>query len=480
MTEATDRILVVDDNRMNRIKLSRSLEQQGHAVGLAEGGEEALAMLRADGFDAVLLDIMMPGMDGYEVLEQIKADPALRDIPVIVISALDEVESAVRCIEMGAVDYLPKSFDPVLLRARLNASLQKKKLRDLEKAYLQQEVMLRQSEKLATLGRLSAGMAHELNNPAAAARRSAGELQATFSRLQEAHFKLDALQLTGAQLDLLSGLDRIAQTKAQEPVALDALARSNLEAEIESWLETNGIEGAWEIAPNLVRLGYGCDDLEGLSGTLTPAQLPVVIAWLDCTSAIYSFHEEISQATERISAIVQALKAYTFMDQAPVQDVDIHESLDNTLTILRDRLEPNIVVCREYAADLPQVEAYGSELNQVWTNIVDNAIHAMKGGGELTLRTRRDGDGVIVEIEDNGSGIPQDALPHIFDPFFTTRPPGQGTGMGLNICYNVIVQKHRGRLDVHTTPGRTCFKVWLPSHLASDGAQAGRKEIEST
>ena len=152
MAEEHGQILVVDDNRMNRLKLSRSLEQQGHTVGLAEDGQQGLDMLRARPFDVVLLDIIMPGMDGYAVLERIKGDPRLQDIPVIIISALDEIDSVVRCIEMGAEDYLHKPFNPVLLRARLNASLQKKKLRDLEKAYLQQEVMLRQSEKLATLG----------------------------------------------------------------------------------------------------------------------------------------------------------------------------------------------------------------------------------------------------------------------------------------------------------------------------------------
>ena len=164
MVEEHGHILVVDDNRMNRLKLSLSLEQQGHTVGLAEDGQQAIDILARKSFDVVLLDIIMPGLDGYHVLERVKSDPVLRDIPVIVISALDEIDSAVRCIEIGAEDYLPKPFNPVLLRARLNASLQKKKLRDLEKAYLQQEVMLRQSEKLATIGKLSAGMAHELNN----------------------------------------------------------------------------------------------------------------------------------------------------------------------------------------------------------------------------------------------------------------------------------------------------------------------------
>ena len=190
MSEEQGHILVVDDNRMNRVKLARSLEQQGHEVASAEDGEQALEMLAARRYDAVLLDIVMPGLDGFQVLERIKNDSDLRDIPVIVISAVDEMDSAVRCIEIGAEDYLPKPFNPVLLRARLNASLQKKKLRDLEKAYLQQDVTLRQSEKLATLGRLSAGIAHELNNPAAAAQRGARQLAQTLARLQVAHLKL--------------------------------------------------------------------------------------------------------------------------------------------------------------------------------------------------------------------------------------------------------------------------------------------------
>ena len=171
------KILVVDDNRINRQTLLRNLEAEGHSVVLAEEGQQALELLGGQPFDVVLLDIIMPGMDGYETLERIKADPELRDIPVIVISAVEELDSAVRCIEMGAEDYLPKPFNPVLLRARLNASLQKKKLRDLEKAFLKQEFALRQNEKLATLGRLSAGMAHELNNPAAAAQRGAAQMQ---------------------------------------------------------------------------------------------------------------------------------------------------------------------------------------------------------------------------------------------------------------------------------------------------------------
>jgi signal transduction histidine kinase len=469
MTESQGKILIVDDNRMNRIKLSRSLEVQGYEVGLAEHGQAALDLLRAEAFDVVLLDIVMPEMDGYQVLDKIKSDPDLRVIPVIVISALDEMDSVVRCIEMGAEDYLPKPFNPVLLQARLNASLQKKRLRDLEKAYLQQEVMLRQSEKLATLGKLSAGMAHELNNPAAATQRGAAQMQATISHLQQSHLRLGQLSLTNGQLDSLLVLDRLARQRARQPVDLDSLTRSDREAELEAWLEEQGIEQAWDVAPTLADLGYELAALERLTGDYSPSQFPAVIYWLGDTYTLYSLLEEISQGAGRISELVKALKGYTYLDQAPIQTVDIHEGLDSTLVILRSKLKPGITVHREYADDLPRIQAFGSELNQVWTNLIDNAIDAMDGQGELTLRTRHDDHWVVVEVEDNGAGIPEEILPNIFDPFVTTKAPGSGTGLGLNISHNIVVQKHQGRMDVASEPGRTRFEVRIPIDCSPGG-----------
>jgi signal transduction histidine kinase len=455
MKDEHGHILVVDDHKTNRLKLSLGLKQQGHTVALAENGRQALDMLRAESFDVVLLDIIMPELDGYQV--------QLRDIPVIMVSAVEEIESVVRCIEMGAVDYLPKTFDPVLLKARLGASLEKKKLRDLERAYLQQEVMLRQSEKLATLGKLSAGMAHELNNPAAAAQRGAGQLRAAVAQLQQAYLTMSEVSLTHAQLNSLRAFDQRAQERAEQPFDHeDTLTRSDREHELETWLVDRGIENGWEFAPVLFGLGTDASELGSLAEDFSNGQFPAVITWLSCTYTIYSLLEEIGQGAGRIAEIVKALKTYSYMDQAPIQSVNVHEGLDNTLVMLRSKLREGITVRREYAEDLPKIQAYGSELNQVWTNIIDNAVDAMNGQGELVLRTRQVDGWVAVEIEDNGPGIPDEVQSNIFDPFFTTKSPGEGTGLGLNISHNIIVQKHGGEIGVRSAPGKTCFEVRLP------------------
>ena len=465
MATEQGKILVVDDNRMNRITLSRSVEQQGHVVSLAEDGHQALELLRTNEFDVVLLDIIMPEMDGYQVLERVKSDPATRDIPVIVISALDEIDSAVRCIEIGAEDYLPKPFNPVLLRARLNASLEKKKLRDLEKAYLHQEVMLRQSEKLATLGKLSAGMAHELNNPAAATQRGAAQLLITFTRLLRTNLQLGELHLTDSQRASLLTFEELAQERAKQPVEMDTLLRCDREAKLEDWLDEQGVDDAWDIAPNLVSLGYNTNDLIAKVYTFSPSSIPIVVEWVYCICMAYTLLEEINHGAKRVSEIVGALKDYTYMDQAPIQTIDIHEGLDSTLTVLSSKLNHGIKIVRLYAENLPPVEAYGSELNQVWTNIIDNAIDAVDGGGEITLRTRYDDQWAIVDIEDNGPGIPEAIQSNLFDPFFSTKQPGEGVGLGLHISHNIIVQKHRGRINVYSQPGKTRFEVCLPLHL---------------
>jgi len=202
-----------------------------------------------------------------------------------------------------------------------------------------------------------------------------------------------------------------------------------------------------------------------MAGAFEPAQIPAVVRWLGVGYSVYALLSEVSTSAERISEIVKAVKAYSYLDRAPIQDVDVHEGLENTLIILRHKLKHGIRITRDYAPDLPRIEAYGGELNQVWTNIIDNAVDAMQGQGDLFLRTRSKDGAVEVEIGDTGPGIPPDVQPRIFEPFFTTKPPGVGTGLGLNIAYNIVVQQHTGHIRVTSEPGATRFYVTLPLQL---------------
>lgn len=466
MAETVGQILVVDDNGVNRLKLQRILQAEGHSVVLAQDGEQALALVRAGQAELVLLDIVLPRLDGYAVLRAMKESPEHRDIPVIVVSAIDDQESAVRCIEFGAEDYLIKPVNPVFLKARLDSCLRKKRLRDLEQAYLNQEIMLRQSEKLATLGRLSAGLTHELNNPAAAIRRGAQHLEGA---LEDDRAALGRLINHPAALTALLGGERNPGWGVTYRSPLEA---SDLEAAMGDWLESRRIESAWDLAPDLVARGLTTDDLARAEQTYTSDALEPALRWLAADYAIQRVLAEVAEAARRVSDLVMALKQYTYLDRSPVLNVNVHEGLDNTLIMLQGRLGRGIQVHKDYSDDLPAIEAYSSELNQVWTNLIDNAAAAMNGQGVLTLRTRKDRGGVIVEVEDNGPGIPEAIQPNIFDPFFTTKPQGEGTGLGLNISHSIVVEKHHGEIGVESRPGRTCFRVWLPFTIGREQGSA--------
>ncbi len=323
------------------------------------------------------------------------------------------------------------------------------------------ELMLRQSEKMAQLGTLTAGIAHELNNPAAAAQRGTSQLNSAIAKLQVAQIGLSKLSLPPESWDELSQLNTLIRDRASNHIDIDTLERSDREYEIEEWLAAHNIPDAWEHAPTLVDIGFTEKQLGNLANIYASDQLMEVISWLGASFDTFSLLEEINQGAERISDIVKSLKSYVYLDQAPIQSVDIHEGINNTLVMLRHKLKEGIDVKRKYAESLPNIQAYGSELNQVWTNIIDNAIDAMNGKGEIIIKTRKDGEWVIVELEDNGPGIPEDIQEKIFSPFFTTKAVGKGTGLGLNISYKII-EKHSGDVKVFSKPGKTRFQVSLP------------------
>jgi signal transduction histidine kinase len=337
-------------------------------------------------------------------------------------------------------------------------------LRTVSARLRQNEAMLRQSEKMAALGTLSAGLAHELNNPAAAARRAAEQLRSTLVQWQQLNSELDQLELEAPQRQKLISLRNALADAQERREPLDPLALSDKESSIQGWLEDNGVDEAWELAPTLAAAGWDEESLGALCGAYSPHQLQVVVRWLAAGINVYSLIGDVQTSSGRISEIVKSVKTYSYLDQAPIQQVDINKGLDDTLVILRHKTREGIKVKREYAPDLPQVEGYGSELNQVWTNILDNAIDALQGKGEISIRTYAHDDHIFVEIQDDGPGIPPDIQKRIFEPFFTTKPPGVGTGLGLNTSYN-IVHKHFGQINVRSHPGETCFQVKLPVQL---------------
>jgi signal transduction histidine kinase len=342
---------------------------------------------------------------------------------------------------------------------------EQKRLRDLEKAYLQQEIMMRQNEKLATLGRLSAGIAHELNNPASAALSGSEHLNASLIDLENNQFNLGKINLSDTQLEKLKKLNEKIYEKSKQPVELDPLIRSDLENEFELWFENKGININWELISVLVSIGFSKEELSELADNFSNEHFPIILSSLGSNFTTHNLTEEIRQSAGRITQIVKGLKSYTYLDQAPNQSVDIHEGLDDTLIMLRSQIKKGIIVEREYSENLPQIEAYGSELNQVWTNILHNAIDAMNGIGKITIKTYKQNDWLVVEIKDSGPGIPKEIQSKIFDPFFTTKPPGDGTGLGLNIGHNIVVQKYKGEIKVKSKPGETCFQIKLPIEL---------------
>ncbi|MBV8049572.1 MAG: cyclic nucleotide-binding domain-containing protein [Acidobacteriaceae bacterium] len=326
-----------------------------------------------------------------------------------------------------------------------------------------------QRDRLAALGKLSAGLAHELNNPASAAKRAASQLRTSLKQIKDASHELGRRDLSAAQKAEIEKLENSLIQKDDPPP--DVLTISTLEDELDAVLRSHGQNDLWQLSAGLARKGAKPELLESLFASLDPDTARAALVRICTSLEIAGLVSEIESSTSRISDLVLAIKEYTFMDQAPVQNVDVVKSLETTLTILNHKLKRGVEVEREYQPLPLLVDSFGSELNQVWTNIIDNAVDAMHGKGKLRVRTYRDDGCVVVEIGDNGPGIPPDIQPHIFEPFFTTKGVGEGTGLGLDTAQR-IVKKHRGSILVNSKPGDTRFQIFLPLASAQSSKQA--------
>jgi signal transduction histidine kinase len=329
------------------------------------------------------------------------------------------------------------------------------------------QVVVGQREKLVSLGALTAGLTHELNNPAAAAVRATSSLRTRIAGMRSKLALLAKADIDADALERLVQLQEDAVKRVADAPTLSPLETSDREDDMGSWLEDHDVDGAWELAPVFVAAGLTPDWMEQLPSVTGGDDLNGSVRWLAYGVETEMLMSEIEDATRRISDLVTAAKNYSHLDRAGHEWVDVHEGLKSTLVMMTHRLR-GITLVKEFDRSLPKILAFPGELNQVWTNLIDNAAAAMQGSGTLTVHTARDGDSVLVEFADTGPGIPPELQRRIFEPFFTTKDVGQGTGLGLDISWRIVVNRHGGDIRVESTPGDTRFQVRLPLGEATD------------
>jgi signal transduction histidine kinase len=324
------------------------------------------------------------------------------------------------------------------------------------------QAIIGERERLTALGSLAAGLMHELNNPAAAAVRATSALRQRVAGMRHKLGLLAEGRIDPAQMRALARLQESVIERAAKAPRLSAIEASDREDELGDWLDEQGVTGGWELAPVLTQGGMDLACLDDIAASVDPGLLDQSLHWIGYALETEQLMTDIEDATARISALVSAAKQYSQLDRASHQWIDVHDGLDSTLVMLAAKIGPDVTVVKEYDRSLPKVPAHAAELNQVWTNLIDNAVHAMNRNGTLTIRTSLDGERVLVEVCDTGPGVPRELTRRIFEPFFTTKPVGEGTGLGLDISYRIVVTRHRGDLSVTSAPGDTRFQVRLP------------------
>lgn len=397
--------------------------------------------------------------DGFVYIAR-AGDPATEITGKLPFSRMQRLEATSRAVEPTSILLFPVRLYPELFQKM--PRLVERLVWNMSDRVRETTKTDEQRDKLMALGKLSAGLAHELNNPAAAAKRAANELTCQLEKLRQADLNLCRHELSHEQSRFLANFElaKIADLHDNQP--LSALAQSDLENEVSDWLADRQIENGWEYAAPLAEAGAQTAELEKLETTLGETVLADALARIASQITVAKLVSDINQSASRISELVGAVKEYTYMDRAAVQDVDVHRALDNTLVILKYKLKKkNVEVVKDYDENLPHIVAFGSELNQMWTNLIDNAIDAVKPNGILKIRTKPEPNAVLIEIRDNGAGIPPENQAHIFEPFFTTKPIGEGTGLGLDTVAR-IARRHNAVVRFESKPGDTCFQIRLP------------------